>query len=244
VADGNVNFDILLSLRELKIMPLGDSITVGKNSAITDPDYMVGYRQKLYLDLINQGYNVNFAGSQINGQLAVPAFDTDHEGRTGAPDKGIAAGVYNYLVNNPADIILLHIGTNELDTSPADVENILDEIDRYSEAITVVLARIINRKTYHLDTTLFNDNVEAMAANRISSGDKIIVVDQESALTYPDDMEDHFHPNMTGYNKMADTWLNALTSLMDVTYSGLDPADVSVTNVDDDAADITRAWIP
>ena len=63
----------------VRIMPLGNSITVGMPLAET----MVGYRQKLYLDLIGSGFNVDFVGSQSNGTLAVPAFDTDYEGYGG-----------------------------------------------------------------------------------------------------------------------------------------------------------------
>jgi lysophospholipase L1-like esterase len=240
VVDGNMNFDILLALSKVKVMPLGDSITRGKNNTITDPNYMVGYRQKLYLDLVNQGYNVNFVGSQSNGQLAMPAFDTHHEGHGAMTDATMAANVHSYLVNSPANVVLLHIGTNGLDTSPAHVENILNEIDRYSTNTTVILARIINRRTYSSQTTLFNDNVVAMATNRIAIGDDIVIVDQESALTYPDDMEDYLHPNTVGYNKMADTWRVAVQSLIDIKYSKLDPSDVSVMNVDDDIAGITK----
>jgi hypothetical protein len=61
------------------IMPLGDSITDGYIDAITDPEYRVGYRQKLYLDLTALGYDVDLVGSQLSGQFTPPAFDYDHE---------------------------------------------------------------------------------------------------------------------------------------------------------------------
>lgn len=62
----------------------------------------------------------------------------------------MAANVYNFLIANPANIILLHIGTNSLDISPADVEVILDEIDRWesenNRTVIVILAKIISRQ--------------------------------------------------------------------------------------------------
>jgi lysophospholipase L1-like esterase len=201
----------------IKIMPLGDSITYGVTDAneVIDPSITVGYRQKLYLELVKFGYNVNFVGSLQTGESAKPLFDYDHEGhRGGWRDDQIAANIYNFLTQNPADIVLLHIGTNDLDTNPADVEQILNEIDRYSVNVIVILARIINRQSYSLTTTKFNDNVEKMALNRIAKGDKILLVDMESALDYTIDMADNVHPNSVGYEKMADVWLEALLTIL------------------------------
>ncbi len=64
-------------------------------------------------------------------------------------------------------------------TTSASVENILDEIDEYSEHITVILAKIINRVDYSQDTTTYNNELETLANNRIADGDKIILVDME-----------------------------------------------------------------
>ncbi len=183
-----------------RIMPLGDSITYGSFSgAVPDlPAYYVSYRKALWDKLVDAGYDVDFVGSLTNGS-SVPDFDNDHEGHPGATDDGIASSVYGYLLSNRADIILLHIGTNELDPSPNDVENILNEIDRYESdsgtEIWVILALIVNRAccneaplctTQCLETTEFNDNVYYMAQDRIDNPanpaypDKIRIVDMET----------------------------------------------------------------
>ena len=197
----------------VKIMPLGDSITKGSQSSS-----LVGYRQQLYLSLTTNDYVVDFVGSQING---TDDFDKNHEGHSGRTDDWIASNVYSFLSTNPADVVLLHIGTNDLlqvppDNSPNDIANILDEIDRYDENITVVLARIINRYPTTTTVTTFNNDVQTMALSRIASGDKIVIVDQENALIYPDDLADGIHPNLTGYNKMANVWLDALDNFLPV----------------------------
>jgi hypothetical protein len=114
-------------------MPLGDSITYGYTDGSLNNKMTVGYRQKLYLDLISLGYNIDFVGSLISGESVSPAFDCDHEGWPGYTDDQVADKIYKWLDANPPDIVLLHIGTNALDTNPADVEQILNEIDRYSE---------------------------------------------------------------------------------------------------------------
>jgi lysophospholipase L1-like esterase len=197
----------------IRIMPLGDSITRGSG---TSP--LNGYRKPLYLSLTDAGYAVDFVGSKADGGPS-GSFDMNHEGHSGVRDDLVATRVYNWLLTNPADVVLLHIGTNDmnpgvLDTTPEDIENILNEIDRFNEDITVILARIINRQPYSPETHQFNIDVAAMAEARIAGGDKIIIVDQESALTYTEDMSDDKHPNSAGYEKMADVWLAALVELL------------------------------
>ena len=211
----------------IRIMPLGDSITHGENNSITDNNYIVGYRQKLYLDLIDGGYDVDFVGGYNypdgSGKLAQSAFDTHHEGHGGycadnCPSYGdIYDNVYDYLSANPADVVLLHIGTNDIDAgvqNPSAVGRILDEICRYSPDITVLLARIVNRTddvVKKTQTTAFNSAVANMVQARSEYGSTLFLVDMEHALTYPDDLDSSgVHPTQTGYEKMANVWLNAL----------------------------------
>lgn len=212
----------------VRIMPLGDSITYGTFGVNdTRPDeYIAGYRQELYLRLIEGDYNVRFVGSLRAGQLVVPGFDSFHEGHPGARDEGVAANIYDWLSKNPADVVLLHIGTNDLminpwDTTPDDVEAVLENIDLYSRDIIVVLALIINRTAYSPETTQFNNNVKAMAERRIREGDKIVVADMEAGLDYSTDMADNLHPNEAGYEAMAMAWENALEGVLP--YCGNNP---------------------
>lgn len=132
----------------VRIMPLGDSITDGNASGVTPIDtkeYWVSYRKVLWESLGTAGYSVDFVGSLSSGYFFDPPFDSDHEGHGGWTDTQIRDNVISFLTANPADVILLHIGTNGLTASAAEVEQILDNIDTVSEDITVVLARIINQ---------------------------------------------------------------------------------------------------
>ncbi len=202
----------------VKIMPLGDSITMGAGS--TDFD---GYRKPLYWALTDAGYNFDFVGGQTDGVFP----DPDHEGHSGwhADKTGtiddILGRVYEWLTDHPPDIVLLHIGTNDITAGGQDaneVNDILNEIDRYeadsNEAIIVILALIIDRYPHSDPTTQFNIDVNDMAQNRIATGDDIIVIDMEHALSYPNDMYDSVHPNDTGYAKMADVWFDVLDSVI------------------------------
>jgi len=78
----------------------------------------------------------------------------------------------------------------------------------------VILAKIINRYETAEQTaaiTNFNNALQTMANTRIAGGDNIILVDMQSALTYPVDyLIDDLHPNGNGYSKMATVWYPAI----------------------------------
>jgi hypothetical protein len=212
----------------VKIMPLGDSITYGDYLDDPPPVILGGYRRLLHDMLTNYGYSFDFVGSQQAGDPAL--FDIDHEGHGGWGAKrarppyggGIAPYVQTFLANNPAEVVLLHIGTNDVSDglqNADDVAEILDNIDLVSEDITVILGRIINRTDTvqkSQATTQFNNDVEAIARNRIANGNRIIIVDHENALNYATDMKTYLHPTEGGYSKMANVWFNALRYFLPV----------------------------
>ena len=203
--------------RPVAIMPLGDSITLGYGEQ-THSDLVTGYRAPLHQQLVAGGFNTDFVGNRTDGRLVPIIHDTNHQGIGGITAASVADNVYNWLMENPAEIILLHIGTNQLTTNPSHVEDILDEIDRYEADAgintAVILARIINRQPHHPETTIFNHNLQIMAEGRIAAGDKIVIVDQESVLNYATDMWDQWHPTNQGYAKMPGPWMDELLGLL------------------------------
>ena len=121
---GMVLFLLLLAVLDspamavIRIMPLGDSITVGNLSGAVpdDNDHHIAYRLALWNKLVAAGYDVaglDFVGSLQSGGLTLLP-DPDHEGHIGWEADQIEGIVYNRLVANPPDIILLHIGTNDI----------------------------------------------------------------------------------------------------------------------------------
>ena len=200
----------------IRIMPLGDSITYGTNSTGT-----VGYRRPLYQLLVGAGYSVDFVGSQTDG--SPEDFDRNHEGHRGWRADQIRDNITGWLNSTPADVVLLHIGTNDITqdqgatSTAAEIGQILDRIDAWETAhnqVWVVLARIINRNDSRSGiTTTLNGLIQTLADTRIAGGDKIVVVNMESALSYPGDLSDTVHPNDTGYGKMAAVWFAELETL-------------------------------
>jgi hypothetical protein len=199
----------------VRIMPLGDSITKGSSSGVSLESEMISYRKTLWNTLAAASYQVDFVGSLTNGQ-AYDGFDAHHEGWGGYTKAQVRDKVEDWLTANPADVVLLHIGTNAASTSIDEIDQLLNNIDAYNENITVVLARIINRINPNATTTTFNNNLATLAVNRIAQGDKIILVDMENGagIVYAQqptgDMYSNLHPYHTGYDKMAAVWFDAL----------------------------------
>lgn len=214
----------LIHAETIRIMPLGDSITYDWTfSDMENPrpsGYRYAYRYYLWHQLQAAQYDVDFVGSRIAGEWIQPTFDTDNEGYPGWESIEIANIIYAKLVAHPADIILLHIGTNDWSASTYGINRILDEIDRYEETydhkITVILARILNSPLDYAHLTNLNLNIQTLADTRISNGDDIVVVDMENGagINYATDFQDSFHPNDMGYNKMATMWFNAIEEIL------------------------------
>ena len=217
----------------VRIMPLGDSITFGVYTVTSPPDAeAIGYRRQLYNDLeaLSPAYAVNFVGGLSNGLSASPPIvDPDHEGHpgfcagpTGCSNGNITDNVISWLNANPADVILLHIGTNNFNnTSEADISTILNRVNTWATAnypTTVFVARIIPTVDGSFDVNSFNNNVSSIATDR--SNVKVLMVNQQTGAginngintANPLFMDDNLHPNQSGYNKMADKWESDLVA--------------------------------
>jgi len=210
-----------------KIMPLGDSITKGTSSGVSDEQYQVSYRKALYDRLKIEGYVVDdeiFFGTLFSGEL-VPDFDPDHDGHDGWRTDEIVAGragsgegkLSEWLILQKPNIVLLHIGTNDISGANEDwseVEDLLVVIDDYesasSKAVWVILSLIIDRSCdpylpscpKSLETNNFNEDVrDFVFFPRQAGGDKIVLVDMQNdaGIDYArwnmgGDMWDNLHP--------------------------------------------------
>jgi len=204
----------------VRILPCGDSITHGFYSGVTIYN---SYRKELKNLLEINGYDTDFVGSLTNGAFA----DNQHEGHDGwhadlaGSTNDILGRIAGWMAATPADIVLLHIGTNDINADHADTDadetsDIIDQIFTVNSNATIVLALIISADpaTYDwtADVSTFNSNLNAMAQARIGAGDDIIVVDMEhdAGLDYASSDMINFHPSQTGYDKMATNWYPAV----------------------------------
>ncbi len=122
--------------RPIRVMPLGDSIT---------DDYT---RYQTFEKLIQAGYAVDFVGTQTSVPLSragntpdvngVP-FDQDHEGHSGWAASDMLAGreffpeegnIEDWVEQVDADVVLLHIGTNDIGRLGTDPRLVVDRTSR------------------------------------------------------------------------------------------------------------------
>lgn len=256
-----LNFILILSLvvftsglkaqDELRILPLGNSLTFGYYDGTVPDNLKIGYRYQLYNLLNAAGYNFDLVGHTSTGYSVFP--DAENGGFPGLRDNQLADvmqyGYYYdkwwtrhdvfspatpYLENVPADIILLHIGTNDISYGNEDfnyytgMKKILNAIDDWENSaggneVLVLVARIINKQNAdgscegdYWQVDYLNEVYTTEITNRINTtGDKIVMVDMQcgAGIDYWDDMGNELHPNQTGYDKMGTMWFNTIDGL-------------------------------
>lgn len=219
-ADSRVEYGLTLSSKqEIRIMPLGNSITYGKKS---NPDG--GYRDDLYFKLIDAGYRVNFVGSLHTGS----GFDADHEGHPGYFAETIDASISEWLDANPPDVVLFHIGTNDItavfpfDKTIRNITSTLNQIWAFDSTIWVVLSKITPRSDldfYDQQTTTLNDLIGDFIQSLQNDGKPILLADHNAAFKKDPDwavslLSDGKHPSNDGYAVMADVYFQSLEQIL------------------------------
>ena len=218
----------------LRIMPLGDSITFGYRSSDGN-----GYRQYLLTALA--GNNVKFIGSQKAGTMT----NNENEGHSGAIIDQIASYAYLSLPERP-NVVLLMAGTNDMnnnvdpDGAPARLSALIDEILAACPDAVVVVAQII--PAANLDTftrlTTYNARISLLVNQKQTAGKHVIKA--WMPLT-TDDLSDGLHPNDLGYSKMANGWIDALVRAKSKDWIG---QPVVINNTGEQPTTHPPNWIP
>jgi lysophospholipase L1-like esterase len=221
-----------------RILPLGDSITYDERSVDNrSKSIRSGYRSHLWYQLASAKFDADFVGSQIAGQSVTPAFDPENEGHPGWDQFEIAEKTSKYMNNSNPDIVLLHIGTNDVDTTnPSGINNILDSIKLYADTnkkeVLIYVALIIDRRESDGRIRGFNNNLALLLTQRIKNGDDIVIVNMyKNAQLTSRDYADRTHPNDNGYRKMANVWFKALTTPFNPTLSAFPFTLVQTTKI-------------
>jgi lysophospholipase L1-like esterase len=194
----------------IKIMPLGDSITYGDGI----PSYG-GYRNLLGALLASDGYIFDFVGSQKSAEDVLP--DADNEGHPGWRISNIKDAIDSegWLETYQPDIILLHIGSNDLrygnENYASDKLSVLldDILARLPEAHIIVAQIIRTRWGSDAKHRFYNDAIPGVVA---SKGPRVSVVDMRDTLS-KGDFTTLYHPSPKGYDKMAHAWESAILAL-------------------------------
>jgi lysophospholipase L1-like esterase len=191
--------------RTVRVMPLGDSITLGIGSTTTS-----SYRADLYTRLVAAGLRVDFVGSLRDGQGAP---DLDHEGHSGWTIDQIAGRVDDWLATYRPDVILLHIGTNDMRNdvrargAPDRLAALIARLRADRPDAEIFVARLAGAKLDVSQRRIDAFNA-ALAGIVAAGGARVHLVDQSTVDGL--DIRDNLHPNDYGYAKMSFNWYQAI----------------------------------
>ncbi|GJM24517.1 MAG: hypothetical protein DHS20C16_09320 [Phycisphaerae bacterium] len=213
-------------------MLVGDSITQGGQQHVS-------YRYTLWFDLQNAGFDVDFVGQRDFTNSGDPnlawypnyftTFDRDHEGYWGWRTDQIDGIITNATTVAQPDIVLIHLGTNDIGqlgaagVTNADVNlrSIINRIRTERPNATLLLAQVV---PIGPGSSYFNnaDQIDPLnaviadvAADMDTNGSPIILVDQNTNYDLGTMMQpDGIHPNTIGEDQMADVWFAAVSPLL------------------------------
>jgi len=211
-----------------RVMALGDSITAG----CCNP--RVGYYQFLADDLTTADYQFNLVGSVYVGGYHIEAhpgaWPYDLLNGILDPNTGLrSGGIDEWMAQSQPDIVLLHAGTNGVGSNGSlnydpqnaqwgkhvdDMRQILDVIFNVNPAAFVILAKIINTRTYKPETSEYNRQLALMAS--VYGNTHLHVIDMEGILSGDPLVNyiDGVHPSPAGLEIMADKWYPALIAIL------------------------------
>jgi hypothetical protein len=197
-------------MARLRIMPLGDSITVGftDNPAWSHP-FEFGYRSGLYKRLKEAGHDFTFVGSSkepftnpkrfgdpTHGGTVSPTLDlrplnqNGHHGHGGFGIDGIRIFAADWIKQEQPDIILLLIGINKMSAdSPQQLESLVRTIYDTDKDVALIVAQITPSNRFNQHIFDYNTFIrEKLVPKYAAEGYIISTVDQyKHFLTDPQD---------------------------------------------------------
>ena len=198
-----------------KVLPFGDSITDG----IGSPSPGGGYRVDLFSRAVMAGKKLTFVGQQLNGPTTVAGmtFPRRHAGFSGYTIAQItAANIFDPAIGMGPNIVLLHIGTNDLNMNMSGasqrLETLIDKLTTMAPNALIVVAKLIPLPGNGM-ITAYNNAIGPIVQARIAAGKHVVLVDQFTGFP-TSELPDNIHPNAAGYVRMAGVWYAAISNLL------------------------------
>lgn len=184
----------------LRIMPLGDSITVGytDNPGWNDPTqpFEFGYRSGLYTRLSDAGVDFQFVGSSTqpfdnasgdptHGGTVSPTLDLrplgqdGHRGISGNSINGVHGNVLNWIQQDDPDVILLLIGINGINSSSeVQLDALANTIVTNAPDLHLIIAQITPFANFNQTLFDYNNHIrDELVPDLVASGHSVSTVD-------------------------------------------------------------------
>ena len=208
-----------------KILPLGASRVQG------DPPNYHSYRYKLWKKLVENGWSVDFVGSQIDPKSYAlvdnEEFDPNHEGHIGYTSGQILEELDDWMatVDTPNIVLFSSPGGNDaLDFLPYDdaVDNIVDIVQKlqgYNPNVTIVIEKMAPGNTIAmlvLDDyyTRIQSDMDSLVNYLNTPTSNVVSIDM--ATGFDDDLlADPIHYNQQGASFISDRYYDILTTIME-----------------------------
>ena len=223
----------------LRIMPLGDSNTRGKGGS-TWRLFLKDKLQQTGIDCLFVGscphapdYEAPWGDAYLSLKEALGT-NIEHEGWGGLKISDIIElknhpeypdfTIEELMLKNPADVILLMIGTNDilnqhqLVSAPERLSHLIGKIVIHSNSQLLVATIPPNYTGTGIDLNaevkLFNSQIPAIVKSYQSSGFKVSVVEAGNKLSRRDMLQDGLHLNIYENHKIADAWFSAIVEVI------------------------------
>ena len=197
-----------------RILPVGDSITFGINQE-------GAWRIELFHKAVMAAQKITYTGSLQNGPTMVDnmPFPRRYEATSGITIDGISNQITSKnTLNMPCDIILIHIGTNDMYMSnpggaPQRLGNLIDKLVTGMPNALIAVAKIIPLPSGNAAVNTYNAAIPGIVQTRAAAGKHVIVVDLNTGFPSSGLSSDQVHPNVSGYAWMGDRFYDAVGAL-------------------------------
>ncbi|HTY73582.1 MAG TPA: PA14 domain-containing protein, partial [Actinomycetes bacterium] len=219
----------------MKLMPLGDSITDG---------YRVpgGYRTVLWERTVQEdGDDIDFVGSLNGGPPEL--LDADHEGHSGYRIDQIRASIDTWLAKATPDVVLLHIGTNDIvqnddmANAPARLQDLVSRICVDLPNVHLVVMSVVPRPGLDSVVNTYNAAIPGVVSAVAETGCAVSFFDMNHYLTAADMDSGLTHPTACGFIKMANALYPVVTALYDA-FEAAHPSSSSPPSSDSESGSV------
>jgi acyl-CoA thioesterase I len=241
--------------KTLKIMTLGNSITQGGEvnpsyryelwkmlvDADLDFEFVGSMDTNWYREAPDTEQGADVASPVMGQEYKGKKFTNRHEGHWGWATTDILNGKENptsykrdkgklteWLKGYTPDVVLMHLGTNDLIHSKTlkgtieRVELVINQLRADNDEVVIMLAKItpIPATFANVDSTKqYNVLIPELASRLSTSKSPVIVVDLNSGFNSNTFTYDSLHPNQAGEKFIAKRWFDAIIANKEILYS-------------------------